>query len=199
LRWFFAAPTIAPSTREGSRLSVIAFANMMNAREESSEADVAEDKMNPIAAKDYIVVLAGLVPVEVLALHAFIVDATTDRSKTDNTTVITDPSTLKWSFWGLIAMCVFLYVVVHFKNLDRYDIVRAAIPAAAFVTWTMVQSTTAFDAVAGGLKSAPRSVIPAFAAVVLGALAQGVTTKANQKTPAARPSAPPPKGATRGT
>jgi hypothetical protein len=166
-------------------LSVIAFANMLNAREESSPATVATEKTTKMGTKDYVVVLAGLVPAEVLALHAVVVEATTDQSEDGKSTVITDPSTLKWSFWGLIALSVFLYVAVHFKNLDWYDIIRAAIPAAAFVAWAMLQRTTAFDAVATNMGAAPRTVIAAFAAVVLAALATGLTTKADQKTPPA--------------
>jgi hypothetical protein len=168
-------------------MSVIAFANMLNAREESSPKEVADAKTTKTGTKDYMVVLAGLFPVEVLALHVFVVDATTDKSADDNTTVITDPSTLKWAFWGLVALTVFLYVTVHFKNLDWYDTIRAAIPAAAFVAWTMAQPMTAFDAVAPDLSTAARAVIAAFAAVVLGVLAKGLTTKADEKKPDGNP------------
>jgi hypothetical protein len=161
-------------------MSVIAFANMLNAREESTPDEVGSGKNTKLGTKDYLVVLAGLVPAEILALHAFIVDSTTDPTKTGTT--ITDPSTLKWSFWGLILLSLFLYVAVHFKNLDRYDVIRAAIPAAAFVAWSMAQPLTAFDAVAPDVSTGARAAIAAFAAVVLGVLAKGLTVKADNKT-----------------
>jgi hypothetical protein len=162
-------------------MSVIAYANMLNAREETPPNEVETAKATKTGTKDYVVVLAGLIAVEALALHVFVVDATTDKAEDGTTTVITEASTLKWAFYGLIALAVFLYVTVHFKNLDGYDVIRAAIPAAAFVAWTMAQPVTAFDAVAPDMSTATRGVIPAFAAVVLGVLATGLTTKADQK------------------
>ena len=164
-------------------MSVIAYANMLNTREETQPNEVDTEKARPIATKDYVVVLAGLIPVEVLALHVFIVDATTDKSENGTPSVITEASTLKWGFYGLIALAVFLYVTVHFKNLDGYDVIRAAIPAGAFVAWTMAQPITAFDAVAPDMSTATRAVIAAFAAVVLAVLATGLTKKADQKQP----------------
>lgn len=163
-------------------MSVVAFANMLNAREESTPGEVQESKTEKTGTRDYLVILAGLVPAEILALHAFVVQATTDKSDDGETTVITDPSTLKWAFWGLIALSVFLYVAVHFKNWDGYDFIRAAIPVGAFVAWAMAQPTTAFDAVVGtDLSVGARSVIAAFAAIVLGVLAKGLTKKADEK------------------
>jgi|SRR5215218_2469356 len=107
-----------------------------------------------------------------------------DKSDDGETTEITDPSTLKWAFWGLIVLSVFLYVSAHFKNLDRYDFARALIPVGAFVAWSMAQPRSAFDAVVGtDLSPGARSVIAAFAAVVLGVFAKGLIKKADGKTP----------------
>lgn len=163
-------------------MSVIAFANQMNAREETDKATIDQAKTTTTGTKDYIVVLAGLVPVEVLALHAVAIEATTEQSEDGKSLVITEPSTLKWTFLGLIVLSVFLYVSVHFKNLDGLDLLRALIPAAAFVAWSMAQRTTAFDAVVGThLSAGARTLIPAFPAVVLAVLAKGLTTKADEK------------------
>jgi hypothetical protein len=165
-------------------MSVVAFANMLNGREEVSPEAVAASKNQETGTRDYIVILAGLVPAEILALHAFIVQATTVKSEDGETTEITDASTLKWAFWGLIALSVFLYVVVHAKNWDTYDFLRMFIPVVAFVAWSMALPTTAFDAVVGDdLSVAARSVIAVFLAVVLGVLAEGLTKKADEKQP----------------
>jgi hypothetical protein len=164
-------------------VSTIAFANMLNAREETPPAEVKAAKAKEkLVTKDYVVVLAGLVPAEVMALHAFAVEAATDKSDDGKTTIITDPGTLKWAFWGLIALSVFLYISIHFKNWDPYDFIRCLIPAAAFVAWSMAIPTSGFDAVVGSdFSAAARSVIAAFAAVVLGVLAKGLVTKADTK------------------
>jgi hypothetical protein len=167
---------------EDGDMSVVAFANMLNAREETPPSEAKELKAEPMTTKDYVVVLAGLVPVEVLALHAFIVDVTTDKSEDGKTTVITDPTVLKWSFWGLIVLALFLYVSVHAKNWDAWDFIRVLIPVGAFVGWTMLQPTSAFDAVVGtDFSAAARTVIAAFAAIVLGVLAKGLTAVADKK------------------
>jgi hypothetical protein len=163
-------------------MSIIAFANQMNAREETNKASIDQAKQTKTGTKDYIVVLAGLVPVEVLALHAVAIEATTEQSKDGKTLIITEPATLRWTFAGLIILSLFLYVSVHFKNLDWWDVLRALVPATAFVAWSMAQHTTAFDAVVGtDLSPGARTVIAAFAAIVLTVLAKALTTKADEK------------------
>jgi hypothetical protein len=42
-------------------VSVVAFANMLNAREESSEEEIDASKQRPTGTRDYILILAGLV------------------------------------------------------------------------------------------------------------------------------------------
>jgi hypothetical protein len=165
-------------------VSTIAFANMLNAREEESPSAVETAKaQQKLVTKDYVVVLAGLVPAEVLALHAFVVQSTTDKSDDGKTTIITDPTTLKWAFWGLILLSVFLYVSVHFKNWDPFDFIRCLIPAGAFVAWSMAVPTSGFDAVVGtDFSAGARSVIAAFAAIVLVVLAEGLIKKAEART-----------------
>jgi hypothetical protein len=170
-------------------MSVIAFANQLNAREETAKADVDKAKAENTGTKDYIVVLAGLVPVEVLALHAAALEVTT--KSVHGTKIITEPTTLKWTFLGLILLSVLLYVAVHFRNLDGLDVLRAAIPGAAFVAWSMAQPMTAFDAVVGTrLSAGARTIIAAFAAVVLAVLAKGLILKADDKPPKVGPQPP---------
>ena len=130
---------------------------------------------------NYIDALAALVPAEVLALHAVILPATTKTSA--SVTEITAPGTLSWAFWGLIALSALLYVVPRLLNgkWDASDYIRLVIPPLAFVAWTMLQRSTAFDAVFPGLAEAPRTVAALFIAVILGFLASLMAKKADQK------------------
>jgi hypothetical protein len=134
----------------------------------------------------YIDAVAALVPAEVLALHATIFSLTT---KTDldqagkSITTITDPGTLRWAFYGLLLLSVVLYIFPHFRIKDPLDYVRAIIPPAAFVAWTMLQKATAFDAVWPELGETRRTVAALFGAVLLGTLAKVLADRADKRTP----------------
>jgi hypothetical protein len=132
----------------------------------------------------YIDMVAALVPAEVLAIHSLILSFTTKIQQDPSgnpTTVITDPGTLRWSFFGLVALSVVLYAAARFRKIkEGQDFIRAVIPPGAFVAWTMLQRATAFDAVCPGLREAPRFVIGLFAAVILGILAQLLARKAGK-------------------
>ncbi len=162
-------------------MSVIAFATQMKAREDTTPEQINASKDTPNGTKDYLIVLAGLVPAEALALHAIAIAVATGKSADGKQTVITDPSALKWTFWGLIALTMFLYASVHLKTWDRYDWARVLIPPASFVAWSMLQSPSAFDAAVGDRVSAGgRPLIAAFAAVVLAVLAQKLVGTADR-------------------
>lgn len=105
-------------------------------------------------------------------------------------TTITEPGTLRGVFWALIALSIFLYVVGlrhRWGQWDRWEVVRAAIPALAFVAWTMLQKSTAFDAVAPGFEDAPRFAVAAIGAAVLGVVAALLARKADEKPPTQEP------------
>jgi hypothetical protein len=101
--------------------------------------------------------VAALVPAEVLTAHAAILTFTTmsvNAHDASQGTKITSPTVLAWSFWGLMVVAVLLYVYPTFKAWDwKRDLVRMWIPPLAFVAWTMLQKTTAFDAVWPGLST----------------------------------------------
>ena len=118
----------------------------------------------------YIEMVAALVPAEVLALHAAILLFTTEtvQAAGGGTTQITDPVTLAWSFWGLLVLSWLFYIVPRGLNsVDKWDGLRMLIPPLAFVAWTMLQPSTAFDAAFPGFNDAPRFVIALFGAVIL--------------------------------
>jgi hypothetical protein len=89
--------------------------------------------------------------------------------------VITDPAALKVVFWVLIPAAALLYVAAHVKTngsaWHRGDFVRMLIPSLAFVAWTMLQKSTAFDAVAPEMSEAARALIGAGLASLLGVIA----------------------------
>jgi hypothetical protein len=158
-------------------MSTLAFAEFTTKREEAAPG--SSSSQNPPGVSTFVDALAALVPAEVLTLHAIILSVTT---KVDNaTTTITDAVTLRWAFAGLIIISIVLYVVPRFRKWDKFDYLRASIPPLAFVGWTMLQRSTAFDAVAPSLKDAPRTVLGLFLGVVLGLVAAALANKADQK------------------
>jgi len=113
-----------------------------------------------------------------LTVHAVILSVTTQKQD-PITTVITDPTTLKWSFWGLVLLSALLYALNR-RGWNRWDFLRLLIPPAAFVAWTMMQQTTAFDAVAPALATGPRYVTALFGAILLGLAASRLGYKADE-------------------
>jgi hypothetical protein len=165
-------------------MSTLAYAALTNRRIQATPGTSGAEE--PPGVKSYVDAVAALVPAEVLSLHAVILSITTSRSPgTDGNTVttITQPGTLRWAFFGFIVLSVVLYVVPRFQTRDRLDFLRGSIPPLAFVAWTMLQRTTAFDAVWPSLGDAPRTAIALFAAVVLGLMAAKLAGKADQTPP----------------
>lgn len=155
----------------------------------------AETDQQANAGNKYLEAMAAMVPAEVLSLHALVLTFTTQT--TDGNAVITERDTLKVAFWGLIALSALLYLVARaHEEIKRLpagtrwsgfgaaftasDWMRAAIPPLAFVVWTMLERTTAFDA-AFTLSDADRNVAAVFLAVLLGTAATWLAGK--QPTP----------------
>ena len=162
-------------------MSTLAFAAFINKREEAKSG--TSSSSNPPGVSTFVDALAALVPTEVLTLHAVILCVTTTTAA--QVTTITDPTTLKWAFAGLVALSIVLYVVPRLKNWELLDYARVAIPPLAFVGWTMLQRSTAFDAIAPSFKDAPRTVTALFLAALLGLAAVTCARKADQKNPPA--------------
>jgi hypothetical protein len=98
-------------------------------------------------------VVAALVPVEVLAAHAALMGAVSQSSNPADDgpvqVIITD-ETWATRFWvALLVVAIALYAIPHVAKhgWDRWDVIRALIPAAAFAAWTILQKSTLFDAV----------------------------------------------------
>lgn len=150
-------------------MSTLLYTELTRKRK-NAPPETSESK-NPPGLKTYVDALAALVPAEVLALHAIAISAATETTATEDgevTTLITNANLLIAAFWFCIAFSIFLYLVRQGRqNLDRWDIIRMLIPALAFVAWTMIQASTAFDAVLPRLNSDWREVSAAALAAVL--------------------------------
>lgn len=161
-------------------MSTLAYGALTRKREEADPKQSTEQE--PPGVKTYVDTLAALVPAEVLAAHAVIVEATTNTTKNragNDVTTITDPTTLKWVFWALIAVTVLLYFFGHTRErFGPMDFLRALVPAAAFVLWMVLQKTTAFDAIADPSDGA-RVAIGVIGALVVGAIAAALAVKAD--------------------
>jgi hypothetical protein len=152
-------------------------------------AKAREDRESPSAdTSKYVETLAALVPAEVLAAEAIIVQLTT--TTTNGQTTFTNPRLLADSFWGLIALAVFLYVAPRLKgsalkDWGWMDLGRIWIPPAAFVGWAMLQPTSPFTAAYPSVAQDTRVVVGVFVAIVLAAVAGTLSYKATSRKGAA--------------
>ena len=169
-------------------MSTLAYAQLTNARESASPG--TSTTTSTPGVQTYMDAFAALVPAEVLTLHALIISSTTKVTNAAKGTVAAASEilpdamlTLECSFWGLIAASAGLYAVPRLMGgtWDKLDGVRVLIAPLAFVGWTMLQRTTAFDAAFPSLQQAPRTVIALFLGAFLGALTAALALKADKK------------------
>jgi hypothetical protein len=166
-------------------MSTLVYGALTRKREEAPANTSTSDK--PPGLQSYVDALAALVPAEVLALHAVIIDTNTTSKKNaagQVVTTISNATTLKWAFAGLVVLTILLYVFSHSPaRWDKWDFVRAGIPPIAFVGWAMLQKTTVFDAIAPGLGEGSRFTIALFLAVVLAGASAWLARQADQMQP----------------
>jgi hypothetical protein len=106
----------------------------------------------------------------VLAAHAVILTFTTRKATAsgDHGAVVSDPAALILAFVCLVFMSAGFYLVGRRPARITPDVVvGAALPALAFVAWTMILPTSAFDALAPSMSFAMREVIGVLAAIIL--------------------------------
>lgn len=163
----------------------------LTAKREDAEQGKSKDEKAP-AVKPYVDALAALVPAEVLALNAVILQFSTEVSEDKKTTVITEPTTLKWAFVALLVLSVVAFVSSRFlaknKKLKAPKLwvltLQCLIPPLAFLGWTMLQPVSAFDVVDSGLTIGARQTIAVIGAVFLGIGAAALGYKLNSEAPA---------------
>lgn len=126
-------------------------------------------------------VLAGLVPAEVLALHAVAMSLGTKTTGSGDTakTVITQPDAMIAVYIGMLVLSFALYLVGA-KSYGAQDLARALVPPLAFVCWTMIQPSTAFDAFPVEMTTFVRVMIATFGAIVLSVAVKLLADQAEQ-------------------
>jgi hypothetical protein len=155
----------------------------------TANREAAQSKTSQTTApgvKTYVDALAAIIPAEALTLHAAILGWTTGTG-TGGKVVYKDPGALKASFVLLILLTIGLYVIRHMmgSRKDKWggtDFVRVAIPPAAFVAWAMIQTPSVFNAI-WTVRLDRRYIAAAFAAIILGVLAQQLGNVADNSTP----------------
>jgi hypothetical protein len=165
-------------------MSALVYGAVTRKRDEAAAGD--STKTAPPGVKTYVDALAALVPAEVLVLHAFMVEVTTETKKVDGeaVTTITDPDALAATFWVCIFLAILLFffgrMAINNRHLEKSDVLRGLIPAAAFVLWAILQKSTAWDAVSpDSLSEGSRALIGAAGALVLGGFAALLGMKLN--------------------
>jgi hypothetical protein len=144
---------------------------IVTAKRAAAPAGQSQDKSGP-AMGTYIDALTALVPAEALALYAAVVVPYTTQTTSvggREQTVISDPRLLEWSCAGLLALSSLLYLVGRQKApFTLSDVARFFIPPMAFTGWLLIQNFSVWDIWWPGSTVGERTVITAFAAVLLG-------------------------------
>ncbi len=178
-------------------MSTVAFGALTTRREKSDSGTSKTDQ--PPGLNSYIDILAALVPAEVLAIHAIIIAAVTATNPAGQTQ-ITQPGTLRLAFWLLAGLATVLFVlgrrpaptpadvlqqsgtsVPRWQHLEWQDLIRVAIPPAAFVGWTMLEPTSAWNVVVPGMSTGTRTLIALVGAVLLAAVTKAMASHSDNK------------------
>jgi hypothetical protein len=123
--------------------------------------------------------LAALVPAEVLAIHGIAVSV----AKAANVAI---PA---WVFVALALLTLVLSLVatitksVKFLPRNPATYAGALIATAAFVLWSMLQPSSAFDSLGVSVSPLNRALIPVFGAVILGLAAGLLSWQQQNKSP----------------
>ena len=175
-------------------MSAFLFGRLEARREASQSGRSTTDQ--PPGLKTYADALVGLVPSEVIAASIVFVAAFTDTEENatgDQVVVVTDASSLKWAFYGLVVLAAALYVFGHLKagaerrRWDRLAYPRMLIPPLAFVGWAMaLQPSTMFDA-AFSLDDGTKVLLVVFGGTVLVAAASLLGVAADKEDGGGRP------------
>jgi len=173
-------------------MSTLTYAALTEKRLESEPNE--STKGSGPGVSTYVDTLAALVPAEVLTAHAAILTFTckTQAASGETTTTITEPDTLRLCFWLLLFLSIAVYAVGRglARSWDKWDFVRMLIPPLAFVCWTMIQRSTAFDALQLPISDATRNAVAIIGALMLGFGATVLAYQADQRRPSA-PANPP--------
>ena len=171
-------------------MSTIAYAQLTNVRDSSPPG--ASTSTHSPGIRTYVDAFAALVPAEVLTLHALVIAVVTETSQKasagDASEIVTAIlpqaiATLQIAFWALILMSMALYAVPRYfgGKWNKFDWIRITVSPLAFLGWTMLQRTTAFDAAFPEIETIPRTVSALFLGAALGAITAGLALQADKK------------------
>jgi len=146
------------------------FAAAMTAADTTQAAAADQEKS---AVTPFVDALSALVPAEILLAHAAIIELSVTTTKQG--TSVANTNTLKATFWVLLVLCPVLYILARktvgqASKWQKWDYVRCMVPAAAFVTWTLLLPVSMFDAFAS-IDKTQRTIWGVVAAVVVGSIA----------------------------
>jgi hypothetical protein len=167
-------------------MSTWAFAAKTSQRIEADPHGDATSK--PSGTDKYIGVLGALVPAEVLAAHAVIMQTVTTQVRVGHgagahmVTYVPHTGWVRFAFWSLIVIAVLLYLGGRRATDGGFhllDLPGALIPPAAFLGWSMLENSSALDAVHDfGLQG--RHVLGIVLALALPLFAVGVGFRADK-------------------
>jgi hypothetical protein len=155
-------------------VSSLAYGRLVREDARARSANVATEDT---AENKLVAGLAGLIPAEVIAAHAIILTATT-KTTSDGTTTISSPDPLGASLWGLLVLAVLFYLVGRgLSNWTPIDVVRLALPPAAFLVWAALIGTSALSPWIAGIDHAWLTVGAALLGGALIAVSTAVAPK----------------------
>jgi len=169
-------------------MSTIAYAQLTNKREAASPRTSTTSQAPGV--KTYIDALAALVPAEVLTLHGVIIGILVTVESGKAVLAEANYPTAQTAFWLLLALSVVLYAIPRYSGgkWDSLDWVRMLLAPVAFVAWTMLQPTTAFDALQFlQLDHQHRMVYALILGAMLAIVAPQLSTQADGKEPPGNP------------
>ncbi len=165
-------------------MSTLAYASLTNQRF-SAEPDKGTN--NPqTGVKTYVDALSALVPAEVLAAHAVVINFLYDsKSKFDGHS----DAQIGVLFASMVILSSLLFVAPRLLGGTawmRGDVVRALIPPAAFVGWSVLQPVSLIDGWCEGIDKQLMSAFVIVLAIVLGVLTSSLANAAAAEPPPAK-------------
>lgn len=161
-------------------MSTLLYAKLTQTRKNRRAFGVDDKNDNLLEA------IAAIIPAEILAIHALALQfmtKTEPNAAGNSVTTITLPRELAITFGFLFVLNILFYLVAagfpKVKQLPVAAWVRAFIPSFAFVCWTMLQKSTAFDAIFPNFTSPLRFVLAAGIGYLLLKVAEALAKTAN--------------------
>ncbi len=165
------------------------LAGALTAKREDAEEGTSTT-VSP-GVKPYVDGLATLVPAEVLAISAVVLQFCVKTTDDKKTTTISQPTTLKYAFVALLILSVVLFLASRSLEKDKTKkapsllllCFQCAIPPLAFIGWSMLQPVSAIDVIYSGLDSSARQVIAIIGSAFLAAAAVALGYKLDAEKP----------------